>query len=173
MSGPTPPRAEDGVFTMTASATIDAPVEKVWNVLLDFPSYPEWNPFVRSQVVVDAANKPLDDQTPKLGSTLILTVNIPPGKDGESHPQKSHEIVTLVDHENHRVAWRYASLPNWLLNAERWQSISLSDDGKAKYDTVEVFGGPVAYLVKWITGKDLKKSFDAFADALKKRSEER
>ncbi|CAL1698228.1 unnamed protein product [Somion occarium] len=107
MSGPTPPRAEDGVFTMTASATIDTPVEKVWNVLLDFPSYPEWIPFVRSQVIVDAANKPLNDQTPRVGSNLILTVNIPPGR--ESHPPKSREIVTLVDHENHRVVWHYAS----------------------------------------------------------------
>jgi hypothetical protein len=27
---------------------IEATAEKLWNILLDFPSYPEWNPFVRS-----------------------------------------------------------------------------------------------------------------------------
>ena len=37
-----PPRAEDAVLAMTASAVIDAPIEKVWEVLVDFPSYPEW-----------------------------------------------------------------------------------------------------------------------------------
>ena len=27
---------------------IDAPVEKVWGILLDFKSYPDWNPFIKS-----------------------------------------------------------------------------------------------------------------------------
>ena len=37
-----PPRAEDGVLALTASSVIDAPIDKVWGILLDFPSYPEW-----------------------------------------------------------------------------------------------------------------------------------
>lgn len=37
-----PPKASDGVLTVTASSIIDAPIEKVWEVLLDFSSYPEW-----------------------------------------------------------------------------------------------------------------------------------
>src|SRR4030088_575329 len=27
---------------------IDAPAERVWSLLIDFPSYPRWNPFIRS-----------------------------------------------------------------------------------------------------------------------------
>ena len=27
---------------------IDAPVERVWQVLMDFDAFPEWNPFIRS-----------------------------------------------------------------------------------------------------------------------------
>jgi hypothetical protein len=30
------------VFTIRSSISIDAPKQKVWNVLLDFPSYREW-----------------------------------------------------------------------------------------------------------------------------------
>ena len=37
-----PPRAEDGVLALTASSVIDAPIDTVWGILLDFPSYPEW-----------------------------------------------------------------------------------------------------------------------------------
>jgi len=27
---------------------IEAPVERIWQVLMDFDAYPEWNPFIRS-----------------------------------------------------------------------------------------------------------------------------
>ena len=26
---------------------IDAPADAIWRVLVDFPAYPEWNPFIR------------------------------------------------------------------------------------------------------------------------------
>ena len=41
------PPEEPGVFKAEANATIDAPIDAVWHALLDFPSYPDWNPFVR------------------------------------------------------------------------------------------------------------------------------
>lgn len=35
--------AEDDVLAISASIVIDAPVvDKVWGILLNFPSYPEW-----------------------------------------------------------------------------------------------------------------------------------
>jgi uncharacterized protein YndB with AHSA1/START domain len=37
-----PPNAADGVFSVSATTVIDAPIEKVWGVLIDFPSYHEW-----------------------------------------------------------------------------------------------------------------------------------
>jgi len=37
-----PPLAEHGLFSITASSTINAPVDKVWDALLDFPSYVHW-----------------------------------------------------------------------------------------------------------------------------------
>ena len=41
MSG-LPPKADEAVFAVNASVVIDAPIDKVWGILLDFPSYPEW-----------------------------------------------------------------------------------------------------------------------------------
>jgi hypothetical protein len=32
---------------ITTSIVIDAPPRKVWGVLMDFPSYGDWNPFIR------------------------------------------------------------------------------------------------------------------------------
>ena len=36
-----------GLFTLTASATINAPIETAWKVLTDFPQYPEWYVLLR------------------------------------------------------------------------------------------------------------------------------
>ena len=42
--------SEDTPFMKTIEATIDieAPAETVWAVLMDWASYPSWNPFIRS-----------------------------------------------------------------------------------------------------------------------------
>ena len=41
---PSPP---DGLFESYTRAAISAPIDAVWNLMVDFPSYPNWNPFVR------------------------------------------------------------------------------------------------------------------------------
>ncbi len=41
------PPATPGVFTAQSSIMIASPIETVWSILLDFPAYPDWNPFVR------------------------------------------------------------------------------------------------------------------------------
>ena len=40
-----PPLSSSGVFSVSASSSIDAPLEKVWSILLDFPSYKKWQEF--------------------------------------------------------------------------------------------------------------------------------
>lgn len=37
-----PPRSSQGVFSVSASITIDAPRATVWQVLMDWGSYHEW-----------------------------------------------------------------------------------------------------------------------------------
>jgi hypothetical protein len=33
---------------VVASVDIDAPAQRVWEILMDFDRYPDWNPFIRS-----------------------------------------------------------------------------------------------------------------------------
>ncbi|EEB86855.1 hypothetical protein MPER_16038, partial [Moniliophthora perniciosa FA553] len=40
----TPPESSSAVFVVADSIKIDAPVDKVWDILLDFKAYNEWNP---------------------------------------------------------------------------------------------------------------------------------
>jgi hypothetical protein len=55
---------------------IDAPPERVWKVLLDFPAWKEWNPFI-----------PFIAGTPAVGARLHITVSPPGIKPMEFKPK--------------------------------------------------------------------------------------
>jgi hypothetical protein len=63
---------------------IDAPIERVWEVLTRFEDFDDWNPFI-----VHA------ERRPRLGERLVVTVR-PPGREASTfHP-------TVVAYEPHR-----------------------------------------------------------------------
>ncbi|KAJ4476347.1 hypothetical protein C8J55DRAFT_431583, partial [Lentinula edodes] len=76
--------------------------------------------------------------------------------------------VTVLDHNNYRVAWRIAGmLPRWMLDAERWQMVTVEEtDVKCKYESYEVFKGILAYV-----GKELAMGINAMAEGLTRRAE--
>ncbi|KIL65397.1 hypothetical protein M378DRAFT_43210, partial [Amanita muscaria Koide BX008] len=168
-----------GVFKLAASTLIDAPIEDVWKVLLDFPSYNEWNAFVRNQTITDSNKTPLADQQTALpGHYINIFVHLPPTLSSPSFPSFLHSSsafgrITTVDHTSHRAAWVLVSpLPKFLLTSERWQTLTVEEEtGKTRYETVEVFGGVFAYFVKWLLQGALQQGFEAMAEGLKKRSE--
>lgn len=125
--------------------------------------------------MVDKSKNALADQTPVAGKYLMMNpVHLPPtmGEPSFFQKQSAFELITAVDHENYRVAWVNLAVPGFLLNAERWQALSTDSNGKTKYETNEVFGGIVAYLIKWLMREKLVMGFNAMAEGLKKRSEE-
>ncbi|KAF8889075.1 hypothetical protein BD779DRAFT_1439512 [Infundibulicybe gibba] len=168
-----PPLASNGVFSVSASALIDAPIEKVWSILLDLDLIANGD---RGQTMVDESKRPLADQTPVQGRYLLIApIHLPPtmGKPGFFQAQSAFEIITALDHENHRAAWRSIAMPQFLLNAERWQALSVDEaTGKTKYETTEVFGGLFAYIIKFIMREKLVMGFEAMGQALKQRGEE-
>ncbi|KAK0229425.1 hypothetical protein EDD85DRAFT_752443, partial [Armillaria nabsnona] len=66
-----------GTIDINGSSLITAPKDAVWNALLNFASYPDWNPFVRSQLVASEFATPLDNETAFVGAYLIITSQIP------------------------------------------------------------------------------------------------
>jgi hypothetical protein len=82
------------------------------------------------------------------------------------YTQFSNEIVTHVQPELGRLAWKYT--PDLLLQSERWQA--LSDDlgnGKVLYESREVFSGELASVLQVTMGRNLQSSFEAQANGLK------
>ncbi|TFK48240.1 hypothetical protein OE88DRAFT_1664710 [Heliocybe sulcata] len=168
-----PPTSNVGVFSITRSTTIEAPREKIWGIVLDFPKYKDWNPFARGQSLVDKSKKPLEDQTPAPGKHLLISFNMPPTLDASVQSKHAFEYVTNVDHANYRISWRNVDMPAWLLWADRWQTLEEEADGKVKYTTFEVFGGIMAYIVKWFMRGHLEEAFEAMGKGLKERAEQK
>ncbi|KAJ7291153.1 hypothetical protein C8J57DRAFT_1271527 [Mycena rebaudengoi] len=172
------PPMEPGVFKAHGEVLIDAPIQHVWDILLDFPSYPDWNPFVRSQVVADANFVPLADQTPHENLRLIIDVQIPPlhGPVDASTPgnplnaQRSLENITHLDNEHYAAAWGGIEFPDEFLKAERWSVLS-TFNGKTFYESEEVYYGLGAVIVKELFEEGLNEGFQAQAEALKNRAE--
>ncbi|SIR63074.1 SRPBCC domain-containing protein [Natronorubrum thiooxidans] len=67
---------------------IDAPPDVVWDVLLEFESYPEWNPFVRAI-----------EGEPTEGEQLRIRIE-PPGARGMT---VNPEVVAVEEHR--RLVW--------------------------------------------------------------------
>lgn len=84
-------------------------------------------------------------------------------------------MITNLDPDNYRCAWENIEYPTWLLSAVRWQAlVEVVEDGRiqTRYETVEVFNGVLAYLIRIFVGQGLQAGFIAMAEGLKKRSEE-
>jgi hypothetical protein len=168
------PDVTPGVFNVSARIEIDhTNMTAAWDALTNFPDYPKWNPFVRSSVVVDAANVSLPTQRPIENTQLILRVQLPAlplpvnenSQDNLLNTQISYENVTHVQPELGRLAWEY--YPNPLMAAERWQALSVNENGQVLYESREVFSGPLAGVTQALYQEKLQTSFDAQAKGLK------
>ena len=139
-----PPDTTRAVLSVKIERTVDAPPEVVWNAILDFPSYPAWNSFVRNMAITDSMFRPLlAHPKPTEGAHILMHVRMPPrGLDDDDKGLRStKDVITYIDDARHRVVWEQVSYPKWLLRAERWQEVTREQvDGKTvtKYMTVEV-----------------------------------
>ncbi|MFS8097873.1 SRPBCC domain-containing protein [Lentzea alba] len=132
---------------------IDAPAEFVWGVLLDYPSYPQWNPYTVSVSTTLAVDSPIDLTLPK--------------PDGSEGTWVSREYIRVV---NAPRLLRYDTgdtFPGLL--GTRDQVITPLDAGRCSYRTFETFTGKYAEAVFTAQGAYVKNGFDSVAHALRDR----
>lgn len=148
-----------------AATDIDAPLEVVWQVMLDTASYGEWNPFV---VRADAPSPP------SVGDPIRLHVVFAGGRTAVSP-----ERITVLDApyddgvvRRATLAYVYEGLPArlGLVRGTRWQRLSQLPGGSTRYDTVEEFSGP---LVRLAGPARVEDGFRRHAAALRARAEAR
>jgi hypothetical protein len=145
-----------------AAATIAAPVDLVWAVMLDLDAYPAWNPFV---VRVDGP----EGRAPAVGDELVLHVRWASGRG-----VTSTERITRLEPpggEPRRAALEYefggplAALG--LVRGRRLQEVEEVPEG-TRYRTSERLHGRLAFAAPLGRVRD---GFERHAAALQARAE--
>jgi len=143
-----------------AEIEISAPIQQVWDVLLDGASYPDWNAFI---VKVE-------------GDLRQVGVNIPMEvKLGERTVRPSMKVVTVeppaVAGPGARWIHQYDSFlarTGWLTSERHHEMSPIKGGAATLYKTWEPFGG---WLKLFVPFKQIDEGFKAQAEQLKARVE--
>lgn len=149
-----PPEISHTVTSLTVE--IEAPAAFVWDVLVDYPSYPEWNPYTIAGVT-----------TLEIGAPIDLTL---PPYDDSDELFLTREFIRVVDPPYHLRYDNGDQIPGVLGVRDQW--ITELGPGRCSYYTTDVMSGEHADLAMELTGVWIKAGFDAVAHALKARAEQ-
>jgi len=141
---------------IATSIEISATPERVWNVLLDFARYPDWNPFVRSI-----------EGLPAEGATLKVSIHPPNGKAMEFRP------VVLRHRAGREFRWKGKLLLPGVFDGEHYFVLTPGADGATLFTHGENFSGLLVPLFRGALDSGTKAGFEAMNLALKQRLETR
>lgn len=134
---------------------IHAPKKLVWDVLLDFDNYHQWNPF-----------------TPKIECDFIVgnpvKLHVDMKQNGKIRIQKE-DLLWIKDEES--IAWGITS--SFPVRTERAQVLKEISPAITSYYTYDKFWGLLVPMVMWGFREDIQKGFDAVAEGLKSHCEKR
>ncbi|GHH54118.1 SRPBCC domain-containing protein [Lentzea cavernae] len=132
---------------------IDAPASFVWDVLLDYPHYPQWNPYTLAVSTTLAVGSPID-----------LTLPRPDGSEGTF---VSREYIRVVEPPRLLRYDTGDTFPGLL--GTRDQIVTPLTADRCSYRTFETFTGKYADAVFAAQEKYVKNGFDSVAHALRDR----
>jgi hypothetical protein len=142
------------VGTVRAEIEIDAPPERIFDILTDLKSYAAWNPFT-----------PRVESTLRLGDPVHLYVRL----RGE---RLSHRVEYVSANERPvRLCWGVTLGAPFLLRAERCQTLTRIDERRTRFVNQDVLRGWLAPLVMRLFGPAMQRGFESVATTLKQRAE--
>lgn len=128
---------------------IDAPVEKVWEMLMDFETYPQWNPFVKS----------LEGDIRAGGSINVKL------------PGMTFKPIIQVVKPNKEFRWLGHLWIKGLFDGEHCFQLEEQADGKTRFIHSENFSGILVPLFRKQLLTKTKLGFEAMNKSLKSRVE--
>lgn len=132
---------------------IEAPIERVWEILVDVDRYGEWNPFT-NRVETDF----------EIGSPVDLYVALGPFK------LKQPERIEAVE-PPHLLVWSTKVGHRVLVSARREQRLEALGETRCRYLTTDAFNGLLTPLVILLFGRLVRRGFNDMAWSLKKFAE--
>ncbi len=133
---------------------IDASPERVWGVLTDFASFPQWNPFVR-RLAGELGE----------GATLEAELHPPGGRAMTFRP-------TVLEATPERMfRWRGRMGPPGVFEGEHRFAIEPLDGNRTRFVQSERFTGALAPLLLLLIEKSTRRGFEEMNAALKRRVE--
>jgi hypothetical protein len=137
--------------TVRVELVIEAPRRAVWDVLVDFPRYPEWNPFT---VGVQTSGR--------VGAPVLLDVKL------GGRRMKMRERMRVND-PLCRIGWGLRILGGVLLDCTRVQELEDAGEGRTRYVCHESFRGLSVPLFFDRYRDSMEVGFEAAARALNRR----
>ncbi len=134
---------------------IQASAERVWQLLTDFPSFPQWNPFIRKA----SGNLRVGER---------LEVNIQPsGASG-----MTFRPTVLKAEPNRELRWLGHLLISGLFDGEHSFTIEPLGESRVRFTQREVFTGLLVPLFARGLDTDTRRGFEEMNLALKTRAEQ-
>jgi hypothetical protein len=133
---------------------IAASAERVWSILMDFPAYPAWNPFIRS--ITGVAEK---------GRRISISIQ-PPSSSAMTFRATILQATPQVE-----LRWLGHLLFRGIFDGEHYFQIAPGAAGRVRFTQGEKFSGLIVGLVKARLDQGTKAGFIAMNEALKSRAE--
>jgi hypothetical protein len=141
--------------TLDAAIEIEASADRVWEVLTDFASYPQWNPFI-----IRAEGIPVE------GARLRISIRAPGYRPVTFKPR----ILRVV--EGRELTWLGRTFLPGLFDGRHSLTVEALDESRARFRSHEEVGG----ILLPILGKVMRASqegFEGLCAAVKARAEGR
>ncbi len=132
---------------------INASASKVWNVLMDFESYSNWNPFI----LAISGSKVEND-------TIETTIQPPGGKQMTFKPR------LLKVEQNKEFRWKGKFLVKGVFDGEHYFILKENGDNQIRFIHGENFSGILIPLMGTVL-RNTKLGFEMMNQALKKQCE--
>ena len=133
---------------------INASAERVWGILTDFASYPQWNPFIRH----------ISGEL-KVGERLDVRLEPPGGRGITLRP------TVLSAEANRGLRWLGHLLVPGLFDAEHSLLIQPLEESRVRFIQSEMFEGLLVPLLARSLDNNTLRGFEEMNGALKERAE--
>ena len=130
---------------------ISAQAQKVWDILIDFNRYQEWNPFIQ-RVSGKAA----------VGDQIKIWLRTPGGRERSYEPS-----IVKID-PGQELRWLGKS---FFLDGEHVFVVEAMSPEKTRFIQFEIFKGFLARFFGESTEKDIAAGFEQMNQAIKRRAE--